>query len=313
VRTAYTPNGRTDTLTDANGNVTDYSYDLHDRLELATYPPHPVHGVRTEAWTYDPGGNVLSFRNRANETIAYQYDDLGRLKLKNRPGTEPDVTYGYDNLGRLTSALQANEDMSFTYDALGRLESQTNPLGTVRAEYDAAGRRTRLTWPHGGTQYVEYDWLLTGELHQVRESGATSGAGVLAVYGYDSLGRRTSIARGNGTSTSYGYDAVSRLQGLTHSFAGSSVTSGFTYNPAGQIDTATRDNDAFAWTRHSTGTTQAGVNALNQLDGWNVTLSHDAKGNVASYGTSTYAWTSENLLAGLNGTAVRYDPTMRFA
>jgi RHS repeat-associated protein len=313
VRTDYTPNGLTDTLTDANGNVTDYSYDLHDRLELATYPPHPVHGVRSEEWSYDPNGNILSFRNRANETIAYSYDYLNRMTLKNRPGTEPDVTYAYDNLGRLTSALQANENMSFTYDALGRLESQTNPLGTVRAEYDAAGRRTKLTWPHAGTQYVEYDRLVTGELHKVRESGASSGAGLLAVYGYDSLGRRTSIARGNGTSTSYANHPVFGLETLTHSFAGSSVEFEFEYNPAGQIDTVQRDNDAFAWTRHASGTTQAGVNALNQLDGWNGSLTHDAKGNVSSYGTTNYSWTSENLLATLGTTPVRYDPTMRFA
>ena len=61
---------------------------------------------------------------------------------------------------------------------------------------------------------------------------------VLATFGYDDKGNRTSLARGNGTSTSYTPDAVSRLQTLTQTFPGSSANSltlGFGYNPAGQI------------------------------------------------------------------------------
>jgi RHS repeat-associated protein len=85
------------------------------------------------------------------------------------------------------------------------------------------------------------------------------------------------------------------------------------YRSRHPIHETTRTNDLFAWTRHGTGTLPANVNGLNQLDAWDGTLTYDAKGNVVSHGTRTYTWTSENLLATLSGTAVRYDPTMRFA
>jgi YD repeat-containing protein len=65
---------------------------------------------------------------------------------------------------------------------------------------------------------------------------------VLAVYGYDDLGRRTSLARGNGAFTGYAYDAASRLSQMVQDFAGTAhdLTATYTYNPAGQIVGATR-------------------------------------------------------------------------
>jgi hypothetical protein len=60
---------------------------------------------------------------------------------------------------------------------------------------------------------VRYDHLATGELKSIREEDPAtglpvqSGPGVLATYGYDTLGRRKSLTRGNGTTTAYDYNA----------------------------------------------------------------------------------------------------------
>jgi YD repeat-containing protein len=70
-----------------------------------------------------------------------------------------------------------------------------------------------MTWPDNF--YVDYDFDAADDMTAVRENGATSGAGVLATFTYDDLGRRTGLTRGNGTSSSYGFDAVSRLTQLT--------------------------------------------------------------------------------------------------
>lgn len=75
-------------------------------------------------------------------------------------------------------------------------------LGAVGYQYDAAGRMTRITWPDA--YYVAYDYDLTNALTAVRENGATSGAGVLATYGWDDLGRMTGIGRGNEVWTAFG-------------------------------------------------------------------------------------------------------------
>ncbi len=94
-----------------------------------------------------------------------------------------------------------------SYDALGRLTRQASnvqPTGTALS-YDAAGRLTRMTWQDGF--FVTYDYDQAGAVTAIRENGGF----VLASYGYDDLGRRTSISRGNGTTTSYSYTSLSQL------------------------------------------------------------------------------------------------------
>src|SRR5207253_7651988 len=105
--------------------------------------------------------------------------------------------------------------LSFTYDALSPQLTETGPLGTATSQYGLAGRRTQLTYPGTGL-YVNTDYLVTGEATAVRENGATSGVGVLASYGYDNLGNRTSVTFGNGASQVFSYDPVLRLSQLTN-------------------------------------------------------------------------------------------------
>jgi RHS repeat-associated protein len=264
------------------------------------------------------GVEVWAWVLRDGQDIPLTYDNLDRLTFKNLPGSEPDVTYGYDNLGRLTGASQTGNALTFTYDALSRNLTQVGPLGTVSSQYDLAGRRTRLTWPGSGL-YVDSDYLVTGEQLNIRENGAISGIGVLATFGYDDLGRRTSLTRGNTTVTSYGYDAVSRLASLAQDMAGtaSDQSSSFSYNPASQIASVTGANDAYAWTGHGQGSTASVANGLNQLTSVGGTATaHDAKGNLTFDPTSgkTYSYSSENLLTGSTGgtaASLAYDPLLR--
>lgn len=203
--------------------------------------------------------------------IHYGHDDLSRVVAKDTPNVawwETDVSYGYDNLGRLRTAGDSNGHvLTFGWDALGRRLGETsNWYGPIAAnEYDLAGRRTKLT--HRDGFFVNYDYLVTGEVSKIRENGATSGAGVLASFSHDTLGRRITLTRGNGTATNYGYDPVSRLGWSTQDFAGTAgdLSVSFTYNPASQIVTHLRDNDAYAWTGHGSGSTASAVDGLNRL------------------------------------------------
>lgn len=188
----------------------------------------------------------------------------------------------------------------------------------MASQWDLAGRRTRLTYPGSGL-FVDYDYLVTGEITKIRENGATSGVGVLATYAYDDLGRRTSLTRGNGTVTSYGFDAVRRLATLAENFTGTtndqSVT--FNYSPASQITSLTKTNDAYAWTGHGNGSTASVANGLNQLTsiGGGATA-HDSKGNLTTDPTTgkSFTYSSENLLltsSGGTAASLAYDPAMR--
>ena len=178
-----------------------------------------------------------------------------------------------------------------------------------------SGRRTRLTWPD--SFYVDYDHLVTGEMTKVGENGATSGAGVLATFAYDDLGRVVSLSRGNGALTTYAYDPVSRLQSLTDKPSSATWDQTITlgYNPASQIVTRTGSNDTYAWTGHGNGTTAYVSNGLNQQTSiGGSSASWDSKGNLISEPQSgkTYGYSSENLLTSASGgVTIAYDPAMR--
>ena len=313
--TTYSDNGQVATATDANNNKTSYTYDGFDRLSKTNYPS-TTKGSGTSSTTdyeqlgYDANSNVTSRLLRgATLTINYTYDNLNRLQTKDLPGTEPDVTYGYDLLGRLKSAATSAQTLSFTYNALGRNLTQSGPLGTVGYQYDAAGRRTRLTWPD--LFYVTYDYLVTGEMTTVKESGTTT----LGTYAYDDLGRRTSLTRGNGVVTSYGYDTGSRLTSLASDLPGTTydLALGFGYNQASQITSTTRSNNLYSWTGATNVARNYTSNGLNQYSAaTSTTFGFDARGNLTSSGSNTYTYSSENLLlTGPNSASLTYDPLMR--
>lgn len=310
----YTNNSHVQTLKDGDGNLTTYSYDGFDRL-LKTQYPNPTQGSGTssttdfEQLTYDANSNVVSHRLRDTASIAYAYDNLDRVTLKNLPGTEPDVSYGYDNLGRLTSASQTGNSLSFTYDALSRNLTQAGPQGTVTSAYDLAGNRTQVTYPSTGL-YVNYDYLVTGDIQKIRENGATTGVGVLATYAYDNLGNRSSLTYGNGVVQTYGLDAVSRLTTLTTDIPGTTndltiggASTPITYNAASQITSAPRSNTAYSFTGYAAVNRSYRTNGLNQhLSAGSANFTYDSKGNLTSDGSNSFCYSSENLLTGMNGT-----------
>ncbi|WP_052215360.1 RHS repeat domain-containing protein [Sphingomonas sp. ERG5] len=313
----YAGNGTLATLTDAEGNKTTYEYDGFDRLLKTRYPVTTA-GSGTSSTTdyeqlgYNANGNVTSRRLRDAQSIAYSYDALNRLTLKDLPSPEADISYTYDLLGRQTGVSSSAQMLSFTYDALGRMLTQSSPIGTLTSQYDLAGRRTRLTWPDAF--YVTYDYDVTGKMTAIRENGAASGAGVLATYSYDDLGRQLSLATGNGSTTNYTPDPLSRLSSLTHDLpsTASDLTLGFSYNPANQIAGTTRSNDSYAWTGATNVDRAYTVNGLNQATvSGGVALGYDARGNLTSSGATTYAYTSENLLKSSGTTTLAYDPLLR--
>jgi YD repeat-containing protein len=232
-------NGQVLTLSDGKGNRSSYVYDGFDRVSQLHYPHPTVTGSSNaadyEQTVYDPVGRVASVRRRGGAVIAFGYDLLNRVTLKDLPGTSAeDVYYGYDNLGQLLSqrlGSTSGAGIVRGYDALGRVTSNAVMGRTLGYQYDLAGRRTRLSWPDG--VFVDYSYDVSGAPKSVLDqTGAT-----LATVTYDDLGRATGLGRGNGAATGFGYDGMSRLTGLTQSFTGTTAnnnTTTFTRNPASQ-------------------------------------------------------------------------------
>ncbi len=319
---AYTNNGRVDYVIDAEANRTNYTFDGHDRAVITEYPvstkgANASNGSDYEQLTFDANGNVTSRRLRDGNSIGYGYDNLNRRTSKDLPGSEPDATYSYDLLSRPLSAVQNGQTLNFTHDALGRNLTQSGPLGTVTYTYDAAGRRTAIAYPGGTSLTVGYDYDATGQVTAIKENGSTT----LATYAYDNLGRRTSVTFGNGVVQSFAYDAVSRLATLSSDLAGTGYdqTATFGYNPASQIDTLAKSNDAHAWSGHYNVDRVSAGNGLNQLTAATPgggqtsvpTLGYDARGNLTSSGASSYTYSSENFLKTGPSSTLDYDPVGR--
>ncbi|AMG75790.1 YD repeat-containing protein [Sphingopyxis granuli] len=327
VRIAYTANGQVDYVIDAESNRTTYIYDGHDRLQQTRYPSttkgaNASNASDYEGLTYDARSSVTQRRLRDGTTIDYSYDDLGRLTTKNLPGTEPDVTYAYDYMSRATGVTQGTQTHSFALNALSQVTSQTGPLGTIGYTYDAAGRRLTMSYP-GGTLAINYDYDTIGNVTKIRENGATSGVGVLAAYAFDNQGRRTSVTFGNGSVQSFTYGASTttqtngRVETITNNLGDAAtthdLTQTFAYNPAGQIQSVVRSNDAYAWQAHYNVDRTYVADGLNRImNAGGLGFSYDARGNLTSDGTNAYTYTAENLLKTAPGsTTLAYDPLGR--
>ncbi len=325
----YLAPGLVGTIKDAANNLTTNEYDGFNRLKKMRYPVATVGANSSsttdyEQLTYDAAGNITSERRRDGLIVANTIDNLNRVRVKDLPGTEPDVTNSYDNLDHLISASSSAGVVSWTYDALGRVTAETQPNGVVSYAYNAAGQRTQLTYPGAGFS-TNYQYQNDGQLKLIGLNGATTGSDVLATFYYGQLGHRTSACRSVGTSaactggarTVFGYDALWRLGGFSHDLVtGAStydVSKTFTYTPASQLLTRTSSNAAYEWPTAQSFTEGYAVNGLNQYTSVaGSALAYDGRGNTTNDTTKTYAYDSSNrLTSSSNGAAAVYDPTGR--
>ncbi len=182
-------------------------------------------------------------------------------------------------------------------------------LGTVTYQPDAAGRRERMDYPGGF--YVTYAHNTAGDLTGIYENGSTT----LATYGYDNLGRRTSVARANGVATGYTFDAMSRLATLAQDAASTThdTTFAFNYNPASQITSRTRTNAVYDWVLPASSSESYTADGLNRYtSALGVTPTYDTRGNLTGDGTKTYTYDSDNrLITASGGVTLDYDPVGR--
>jgi RHS repeat-associated protein len=302
---------------DGRGNRTSYTYDTFGRLSRTIYPvATPPAGASNnndyEELTYDNNSAVTAIRRRDTSVIGLTRDALGRVSIKDLPGTADDVYFTYDNHGRVRSALfgsPSGQGIAQTFSGLGTLALRTTFGRTVSYLYDAASRRQTMTYP-GGTYTVTYGFNVANELSTLSDP-----TGTLATYAYDNLGQRTGVTRLNGTTTTWTPDPVGRLQGLLQNLNGTAADStvGFEFNAAGQIKSRDQVNDAaYTWTPptvpSTTTATYSGINQLGTLNSQPATV--DGAGNLTNLpGVGSFSFDAEGKLnTGPGSTDLDYDP-----
>jgi YD repeat-containing protein len=182
--------GDISSVTDARLNTTNFSSYVRGIPQSESRPESITVGRMV-----DLNGNVTSETDGAGNTRGYGYDGLNRLTSINMPiGADVNISYGIDS--RTLSRGAFREDV--IYDGFGRPLSVTRGGITTTMQYDQAGRRIFQSYP-----------------------GATPGI----TYGYDILGRITSMSFAGGGEKIFTYAAYSfsvkneRLKTTTYSYA----------------------------------------------------------------------------------------------
>ncbi len=336
--TAYDGDGETTSVTDPDGNTTDYSYDA-DGNQV-----QQVDGTgNMTSSSYDEDNRLVMTTTGVNgaapSTTAYSYDLApGTGACQNLAGASYCTTVTNPNGGVTVEAYNSRDEpiqrsdpgglvTRYGYDAAGNKITMTNGAGTVTYGYDADYRLLSAEYSDPATPNVSYAYDADGH-----RTAMTDGTGTTS-YAYDAAGRLTSVQDGAGSAVAYGYDASGDVTSLTYpgghivtrTFDGAgrlaSVadwlgnTTAFSYDPSGNVtttsypdgDTVTstynNDNALTGTALTQSGTTLASIAYLRNGDDL-ITKETDAG---ALSGTTSYGYSAQDQLTSAGPSNYSYD------
>ncbi|MEM8721924.1 MAG: RHS repeat-associated core domain-containing protein [Cyanobacteria bacterium P01_G01_bin.39] len=223
--------GQVSQTIDANGRITNYSYDAAGNLT----------GIDGEleysaGFTYDDEGNITSQTNALNQTTHFTYQAQTNKLASFKDAHGNDVLYSYNGRGDLSRITyeDGTQDKYF-YDDQGLLIRSVNRRGQkIRYEYNDRYQVTKET--HSDGRIIEYEYgantgLLTSISDNNREDHTQFNynqaenkfsiihpSGFVHSYIFDNLGRKTQVTIQDGRNiftTNYSYDSLGRLDQLT--------------------------------------------------------------------------------------------------
>jgi RHS repeat-associated protein len=276
------------TITNAVQQVLRQHYDYNGNRTNVTYPDGSV-----ILHKFNLSGQLTNQVDAAGTSLRYFYNNQGLLMLSSNAVGQV-FAHQYDNRDRLTNAVDANGvSIALTYDALNRVLTKTYPDGGVeKFGYSARGM----------TRYTNQLGQVTG-------------------YGYDVLGRQTSVTNANNEVVRYTYGPAGDMLTLTD---GKSQVTQFAYDQYGQL---TNKVDALGtnilrfqydadgrmtnrWTVAKGGTTYRYDLAHNLTNivypvSSNIVFSYDAENRLTNLvdgvGTTVFAYNSFGALASEDG------------
>lgn len=326
----YGAGGVIASMTDARGNVTNFSYLANTGYLTQIDAPAGAGETTRRVTTITPNadGTVQRVVDPKGQTTTYEYDGLGRLRR---------INYGVGATGAFS--------ISYTLDKNGNITAMTDRAGSTSWVYDENNQPTsEARTQNATTRTASYRYFANGLL-----SGWTTFSSQTVSLGYDTALRLTSQTdpRDTGRAISFRYDTRGRRNRITY---GSGVYQELTYDKADRIDLMTLKTSAgtirqsfdYYYGFSSTGARQADyrkgfVVSVAEQDGTNIsnvsygyddldrltsatrtglnpftqTYSYDGNNNRTSFvnnGTTTSAtYDSANQMTSLGGVAHSYD------
>ena len=225
-RYGYDVRGNRSSVVDPRESKTTYSYDRLNRLTGAAEPL----GVTSE-YGYDANGDLTSLTDPRGNATGFAYDELGRLTEIAQPLGKT-TTYAYDLAGNRLSQTTAAGTLEYGYDAADRLTNVSAGESVLRSlGYDAVDRLISATDAEGHKIEI-------GRNEEGLVSSIDDGRGQVLTRSYDSRGELARQVDGRGT-LEYGYDKLGRLTSLTDP---QGKVLGFGYDPEGDLTEVTRPN-----------------------------------------------------------------------
>jgi len=216
---SYTSLGQLEKTWGSGAYPVSYEYDAYGRMsQMNTYRggsnswsgsswPTSPGTADTTTWGYHEASGLLTNKtDAASKSVSYTYSTGGKLATRTwaRAGGSLVATYSYSDAGNLSGIdySDSTPGVSFTYDRLGRQLAASSSVNVH-------------TFAYSGLQLA---------------SETIAGGGVTNVIdrSYDGYGRSSGFSLGSDYQVAYGYDALGRFSSLTSDVC--SLTSVFTYS-----------------------------------------------------------------------------------
>ena len=223
--TRWNSNGLTRTIRDAENRISTHTLDAEGRLVAVSSP-----GGGTASYEYTPFGDLARITDPNGTRTSLGYDERGFRTVVDSPDS-----------GRRTS----------DFNAFGELVAQSDaasPANVIRMTYDDLGRLVQrddagqgiTTWSFNSTAGP-----LLGLPSRVTSAVGSNSSGFSEQYGYDALGRRTSVTttvEGTSYVTNYGWDSLGRVTSMIYpvTVSGSRLYINFRYD-AGHLQRVEQD------------------------------------------------------------------------
>jgi len=203
--------------------------------------------------TFSYTANTTIMTDPAGKQRKSQVDGLGRMlnvwepDPSNGNSLSLQTTYAYSVLDLLTGVTQGVQTRAYTFDDVGRPTSvkapETNQVAT-QFQYNNFGLVTQRTDARGVITTYGYDTLnrLQSISYNVGTTGVPSTSSVSFTYGTNSSqsnnGRLITMSDGVG-SENYSYDILGNMTSLQKVIGGTTYTTGYQYNLAGELTSIT--------------------------------------------------------------------------
>ncbi len=220
----YNGFGKATKITDANGVVTNLTFDVNSRLTKM------AQAGRTTSYVYDALGQIKQLTSGGTQ-VHYEYDAARRLTaIEDNQGNRIELTV--DLAGNITQRDIKGSDKAivftqkYAFDKINRLEKTINATGqSWTNEYDVGSNLVKQTSPDNTEVESSFDVLKRATQTLDQADSATG-------FEYNKLDQLTKVTDALGRSTTYEYNKFGELTKQTSPDSG--ITS-FTYDKAGNM------------------------------------------------------------------------------